>query len=59
MHYLYIDGFVQDCGNSIANALKLPQSCIKPHDIETLSACERNLPAIGGFPSQRASNVEL
>ena len=25
-----IDGLVQDCGNSIANALELPQSCSKP-----------------------------
>ena len=28
MHY-YIDGLVQDCSNSIANALELLQSCIK------------------------------
>ena len=27
--YAYIDGFVQDCGNSIANALELLQSCTK------------------------------
>ena len=26
----YIDGLVQDCGNSIANAMELPQSCTKP-----------------------------
>ena len=26
----YIDGFVQDCSNSIANALELLQSCAKP-----------------------------
>ena len=26
----YIDGFVQDCSNSIANALELQQSCTKP-----------------------------
>ena len=26
----HIDGLVQDCGNSIANALELPQSCAKP-----------------------------
>ena len=25
-----IDGFVQDCGNSIANALELPKPCTKP-----------------------------
>ena len=25
-----IDGFVQDCSNSIANALELLQSCVKP-----------------------------
>ena len=28
--YLYIDGLVQDCSNSIANALELLQSCTKP-----------------------------
>ena len=26
----HIDGFVQDCSNSIANALELLQSCTKP-----------------------------
>ena len=26
----YINGLVQDCSNSIANALELPQSCTKP-----------------------------
>ena len=25
-----VDGLAQDCGNSIANALELPQSCAKP-----------------------------
>ena len=25
----HIDGFTQDCGNSSANALELPQSCVK------------------------------
>ena len=28
--YLQIDGLAQDCGNSIANALELPQPCTKP-----------------------------
>ena len=28
--YGYIDGLVQDCSNSIANALELLQSCTKP-----------------------------
>ena len=28
---IYIDGLVQDCSNSIANALELLQSCIKPY----------------------------
>ena len=27
---LYINGLVQDCNKSIANALKLQQSCAKP-----------------------------
>ena len=26
----YFDGFMQDCSNSIANALELLQSCTKP-----------------------------
>ena len=26
----YLNGLVQDCGNSIALAMELPQSCIKP-----------------------------
>ena len=26
----YLNGLVQDCSNSIANALELLQSCIKP-----------------------------
>ena len=28
--YLHIDGLVQECSNSIANAMELLQSCIKP-----------------------------
>ena len=28
--YEYIDDFVQDCGNSITNALELLQPCTKP-----------------------------
>ena len=28
--YLYIDGWVQDCSNSIGNTLELLQSCTKP-----------------------------
>ena len=29
-HFLqYLDGLVHDCGNSIANAMELPQSCAK------------------------------
>ena len=29
INWHHIDGLVQDCGKSIANALELPQSCIK------------------------------
>ena len=37
-HYIdYIDGLVQDCSNSIANALELLQSCTK------LSICDSTL----------------
>ena len=28
--YIHIDGLVEDCSNSIANALELLQSCTKP-----------------------------
>ena len=28
--YICMDGLMQDCGNSIASALELPQSCNKP-----------------------------
>ena len=28
--YIQIDGLMQDCSNSIANALELLQSCTKP-----------------------------
>ena len=28
--YIYFDGLVQECSNSIANALELLQSCTKP-----------------------------
>ena len=30
LYHLHIDGLVQDCSNSIANALELLQSCAKP-----------------------------
>ena len=30
VYYTYIDGFMQNCSNSIANALELLQSCSKP-----------------------------
>ena len=29
-HIYYFDGLVQDCSNSISNAMELHQSCIKP-----------------------------
>ena len=47
----YIDGFVQDCSNSIANALELLQSCTKPYmtlliwkQHETLWYRDHNIP---------------
>ena len=33
----YIDGLVQDCSNSIANALELLQSCTEPSLCSVLS----------------------
>ena len=58
-----IDGLMQKRHNSIANALELCLFCIKPSKIEhqsftSLALCEGNPPVTGGFPSQRASNVE-
>ena len=35
-HCGYIDGLVQDCSNSIANALETPQSCSKPSKCKCL-----------------------
>ena len=32
----HIDGLVQDCSNSIANALELLQSCTKPSIYESM-----------------------
>ena len=34
---MYIDGLVQDCNNSIANALELLQSCPKPSIYESMT----------------------
>ena len=31
---IHIDGLVQDCSNTIVNALELPQSCTKPSNYE-------------------------
>ena len=36
MKYLYMRGLVQDCSNSIANAVELLQSCAKPSILEWL-----------------------
>ena len=37
LSYPYINGLVQDCSNSIANALELQQSCAKPSIYFTIS----------------------
>ena len=37
----YIDGLVQDCNNSIANALELLQSCTKPSICQCVLWCVR------------------
>ena len=34
----HVDGLVQDCSNSIANALELLQSCTKPFDVISMVA---------------------
>ena len=43
--FCYSDGLVQDCGNSIANALELPQSCTKPSN-DHLSVFTAELPIL-------------
>ena len=45
MSNTYFNGFVQDCSNSIANALKLLQSCIKP----SIWPCLKNAHTIAHF----------
>ena len=35
----YIDGLLQDCSNSIANAMELLQSCTKPSICGTRGRC--------------------
>ena len=35
----YIDGLVQDCSNSIVNAMKLLESCVKPTLYSTSVSC--------------------
>ena len=41
LKFKYINGLVQDCSNSIANALELLQSCTKPST--SMSYCTRNV----------------
>ena len=40
--HINIDGLVQDCSNSIANALELLQSCTKPWYMLTIPKCPPN-----------------
>ena len=42
---MYIDGLVQDCSISIANALEILQSCIKPsiYDVHTFLRLHRGI----------------
>ena len=50
VYHVYIDGLVQDCSNTSANALELLQSCTKPsiyHDIvDGLKQERRNSTAV-------------
>ena len=39
---VYIDGIVQDCRNSIANALELLQSCTKPSMCPPIAMLQEN-----------------
>ena len=45
----YIDGLAQDCGNSSALALELPQSCTKPSIYETPGQDEFNFEVLDCF----------
>ena len=42
MYIPFINGLVQDCGNSIANAMQLPQSSAKPSIHELTHWCPHN-----------------
>ena len=46
----HVDGLVQNCSNSIANALELLQSCAKP---SMLSVANVILPGITGISTLR------
>ena len=52
---VYIDGLVQDCRNSIANALELLQSCTKPsicvRESTDMVMTAQNIPFDGITPS--------
>ena len=59
----HIDGLVQERRNFIALAMELHLSCTKPsiyseYQTSPLAIYDVNALKIGGFPSQRASNVE-
>ena len=43
----YLDGLVQDCSNSIANALELLQSCTKPSIYTYCGLCDQTPATVG------------
>ena len=46
-HYFYIDGLVQDCSNSIINALELLQSCTKHrYDVNLMYLCSHSISCV-------------
>ena len=49
--YVYINGWVQDCNNSIANALELLQSCNKPSICWTKELYSLQEPTTNNYPS--------
>ena len=52
---IYIDGYAQDCSNTIVNAIELPQSCTKPLQCWTkpLQSC---INPIADLPSHQYSH---
>ena len=53
-----IDGLVQDCSNSIANALEFLQSCTKPSIYSDMSVRLEHLQPNIFFPPEKQSDYD-